>query len=175
MAIVRYSDYPKLRPQVEHIFFQSAQKSYFSSDIERINFRFKWLDAYLDEAPQNTLLFLSSESKVIGYLVGWLNSQHKVELFANIPYYSHLKEHYVPYPAHFHINVLETERDKGIGAELVTAFIKLCHDIHICGIHVITNATNRNRRFYSRCGFSLVHDFLWEDHALVMLGKKLTT
>ena len=63
------------------------------------------------------------------------------------------------YPAHFHINVREGFRGRGLGPQLVEAFMQQADRAGVRGIHVVTRGDNAaGRRFFEKIGFKLLFE-----------------
>lgn len=61
------------------------------------------------------------------------------------------------YPAHFHINIREGFRGRGLGPQLVEAFRQQAGRAGVRGIHVVTRGDNAGgRKFFEKMGFWLV-------------------
>ena len=59
------------------------------------------------------------------------------------------------WPAHLHIDLLDSHQKQGWGRQLIERFCKLAKDQAASGIHLGMVATNDNAaKFYSRMGFS---------------------
>lgn len=136
--------------ELEEIFFVSAARKTFASDVERSRFLATWTGWYLREAPDDVLLSLDAGGSVAGYLTGCRDSAGTAELFGIIPRYDAFADLFGRFPAHLHVNVHPDHRNRGVGAELVEAFAALCR----CGLHIVTAAESRNTAFYARQGFS---------------------
>jgi len=63
------------------------------------------------------------------------------------------------YPAHFHINIHEGFRGRGLGPLLVESFMRQADHAGVRGIHVVTRGDNAaGRRFFERMGFTLLSE-----------------
>ena len=173
MKIFHLSDKPEFRQQIERVFFETSHDGSILVDGEKLAFREKWLDCYLDLYPDLVLLFVLNENILAGYLTGVYNSLELVGKMDHVGYYSDLESLYSTYPAHFHINVSELYQKKGIGKKLVKAFHNLCLRNSIPGSHIVTSAYAENRIFYEACGFRLLKRFEFEKKELVCLGSNL--
>ncbi|MEL6422147.1 MAG: GNAT family N-acetyltransferase [Pseudomonadota bacterium] len=112
-----------------------------------------YLERYLEQFPRWCRLALDG-STVVGYLVGapvppltehGLAGQHQSSVFRDL---------WPRYPAHCHINLTAAARGRGIGTDLVRAFLAHCRAEHLAGAHVVTGAGARNVGFYLRCGLN---------------------
>jgi hypothetical protein len=59
------------------------------------------------------------------------------------------------FPAHLHVNVLETHRSSGVGQRLLSQFLEDLEDGGISGVHLFCG--NAPVAFYERSGFSKFH------------------
>jgi ribosomal protein S18 acetylase RimI-like enzyme len=61
------------------------------------------------------------------------------------------------YPAHLHIDLLPPYQGKGLGRQLMDAFLAALRDAGVPAVHLSMVDTNtRARAFYDRCGFSVI-------------------
>ena len=60
---------------------------------------------------------------------------------------------------------------RGIGGQLVAAFLDDCRGRGIGGVHVVSAEGARNIGFYRKCGFEVVARRCWRDRDLVCLGR----
>ncbi|MBS3735629.1 MAG: GNAT family N-acetyltransferase [Candidatus Bipolaricaulota bacterium] len=59
------------------------------------------------------------------------------------------------YPAHFHINISEGSRGKGLGTELANEFISMLREAEVRGVHVRVRQNDRRAsRFFRSLGFT---------------------
>ncbi|MCF7890410.1 GNAT family N-acetyltransferase [Candidatus Bipolaricaulota bacterium] len=59
------------------------------------------------------------------------------------------------YPAHFHINISEGWRGKGLGRKLATEFISMLEEAGVSGVHVrVRQNARRASRFFRSLGFT---------------------
>ena len=120
------------------------------------------------------LLALDAEQTVSGYLVGALEDPSGQPRFDDIPYFRReFRDLCRRYPAHLHINITPACRARGLGAHLIEAFAERAADAGARGMHVVTGKQARNVSFYKRCGFSEVGATVWNDSAIVFLGRGL--
>lgn len=161
------------RAQIDAIFYDASATRAFSSETARTTFRERWLGRYFVHFPQDVWLALDVDGSVFGYLVGARNDPACDPLFADIGYFADLADVTPLYPAHLHINLAETARSQGIGAQLLEAFVARLRSDGVPGVHVVTGAGSRNRSFYARLGFEVVRELDWNGAAIVMLGRRL--
>lgn len=150
------------------------------------------------------------ENKVIGYIIGTLNSQIQEKLFIkkmlpkilirlasctlwkhsesyravkffikNLNSYNSTKTIYKEYPAHLHINILNSYQNMGVGGRLVYAFEEHVRKNEVKGIHLRTS--NKNLKavpFYLKVGYKIIgenEDKVWkgtEGYKNLVFGKK---
>ncbi len=156
---------PGLLSEIEDIFFLSSVSGGLYLGPERDAFLRRWTGYYLYQAADHWSLY-ERDGRLRGYLTGCIDSRVATPLYDAISYYSAFEDFYDAYPAHFHINVHPDARGQGIGAELVEEYLR-----RVAGVHVVTAAAARNRRFYQRLGFETVAKRRIDDRDLVLLGR----
>ena len=138
---------------------------------------------YVNYEPENTLIAETS-GDVVGYLSGCVNTGkcRKVKgtiiipraitraiirgevgwreikylgSFIRVTIRGGIRNNPPPgYPAHFHINVKDGFRGKGIGSELVTSFLDLLSGTGVEGVHVrVRQSDMKTIRFFKSFGF----------------------
>tara|TARA_B100000686_G_scaffold296202_1_gene327628 strand:+ start:999 stop:1544 length:546 start_codon:yes stop_codon:yes gene_type:complete len=145
--------------------------SLVGSEVE--NFFFHWAGWYMENFPEQTLLMWGPEKKIIGYLVGCLDSASAGELFKNIFYYKKFAHWYTEYPSHLHVNCHPKYQGGGHGEALVEKFGRDAQVAGTRGLHVVTGSGARNRTFYERLKFRECDQKLIDGRSLVLLGKYL--
>ena len=164
---------PHLLAQVDAIFFETAPLAP-QTRPERGAFRERWLGRYLADRGDVVLLAMTAEGRVAGYLVGALENPATQERFADISYFrTHFAELCRRFPAHLHINLSESWRNRGIGAALVEAFAEVAARAGAPGMHIVTGRGMRNVRFYERCGFRELGAAERNGGASVFLAREL--
>lgn len=167
IAIVRWRDIPwreRLTAHLDNIFFEASNTKSFPSEEARDVFRERWLGRYLATHPQWAYVALVSDGTVAGYLVGALDEPSGFDDFASAAQ---------AFPAHLHVNLAPQFRSRGIGAELIEAFIADARRAGVKGVHVVTSADARNVRFYERVGFEPRAKTTVNGRELVFLGRTL--
>jgi GNAT superfamily N-acetyltransferase len=165
---------PDLRGEIIRIFFESSRIQSFESEAAKNAFQDKWLNAYIDDMPEQAIVAVTDDGKVAGYLTGCFNSaaakrtQHQMEFNKE-----NVEALYREYPAHLHINIDASMRGAGAGARLIEEFARRCRAEGVSGIHLVTAKGARNVRFYERNGFSEVISRSWKGAELLVLGRKL--
>lgn len=139
---------------LEEIFFLSTLRKTFASDEERTDFFRTWTGWYVEQAPQDVWFALDGDGAVIGYLTGCKDSAGAVELARVIPKYDVFADRFAAFPAHLHVNVLPSHRDRGVGRALVDAYAEDCRAEGLPGVHLVTAVFARNVDFYQRAGFT---------------------
>lgn len=166
VTIHRYLDVARnatLGDEIDAIFFEASNTKSFESDAARTAFRERWLGRYLKSEPQFAYLALAPSNEVIGYLVGSLDYSEPDERFRDLT---------KRFPAHLHVNLAPEFRGFGFGARLIDAFVADLKEAGATGVHVVTNATSANVRFYNRNGFSEAGRAS-PNNELVLLGRTL--
>jgi GNAT superfamily N-acetyltransferase len=173
IAIKRWTeiaDGERLVPALDEIFFESSATKAFAGQRERAAFRERWLGRYLEHEPQWAYLALD-DGNVAGYLVG--SVADPTTAAQSCDYGADFAALAAQYPAHLHVNLAPSHRNRGIGAELIAAFAADAARAGACGVHVVTGAGSRNVRFYESNGFAELACATFNGHAVVFLGKRL--
>lgn len=160
--------------EIDRIFFAASSVQAFDDASQRAAFRWLWLGRYLVEEPDEAFVALN-DGAVCGYLVGSLSDPAPRSEFAELAYFQEFAPLTLRYPAHLHINVDETVRSAGIGAQLVEAFEVHARRNGVAGMHIVTGAGMRNVRFYERLGFEEVATAPRNGRVVVMLAKDLAS
>jgi len=86
------------------------------------------------------------------------------------------------YPAHFHINLKEGLRGRGLGAEMVKKFLKALKKEDVAGVHVRVKERNgKAQKFFKALGFTYLKRYPmvapkeegYKDSYTVIYGKRL--
>lgn len=167
VAIRRWADVDdseRLSGQLDSIFFEASGTKTFADDAARAAFRERWLARYLVQYPQWAYLAMTPDATVAGYLVGALDEGSGFDDFAAAV---------ARFPAHLHVNLSPSFRNRGIGAALIEAFAADAVQAGAKGIHVVTSADARNVRFYERAGFHPRARTMVNGRELLFLGRRL--
>jgi ribosomal protein S18 acetylase RimI-like enzyme len=166
VTIRRYLDVARsatLGDEIDAIFFEASNTKSFESDAARADFRERWLGRYLKSEPQFAYLALAASTEVVGYLVGSLDDPEPDERFRDLA---------KRFPAHLHVNLAPAFRGLGLGSRLIDTFVADAKQTGAPGVHVVTNATSANVRFYNRNGF-FEAGRAGPNKELVFLGRRL--
>ncbi len=162
-----------LVPGIDAIFFATALRVY-PPGPERDAFRERWLGRFLEAENDVVVVALDAGDRVVGYLAGTLENAAESRRFADMP---HFKEHFATscaqYPAHLHINLAESHRNRGLGARMIEAFVACVRNAGLPGLHVTTGRGMRNVGFYLQCGFREIAALERNGGAMVFLGRKV--
>jgi GNAT superfamily N-acetyltransferase len=163
---------------IERIFFEAAGVRKFDSETERAEFRERWLGRYLTyDRALTHVAYPAQQSEAIvspdmlGYVVGSHDDPARTLRFADIPYFADLAAVTARYPAHLHINLTESARNRGVGGRLIEAFVGDVEAAGLPGVHVVTGARSRNVGFYTRLGFLERATATFNDNPVVLLGR----
>ena len=160
--------------QVDAIFFEASGRTSFASPEERAGFRERWLGRYLRGGTDAVLIAQDPSGTVAGYLIGALDDPAEQARFADVDYFrGAFRELCRRYPAHLHINLAATSRNRGIGARLIDAFAAHAAAAGAPGLHIVTAKAARNVRFYTRCGLAEAGATCWNGREVVLLAKPL--
>ena len=154
----------QLIKELDSIFFEASNTKSFASDEARAAFRERWFGRYLEQYPEWAYIALAADGAVAGYLVGALDEASGFEDFASAAQ---------AFPAHLHVNLAPRFRSRGIGADLIEAFVADARRAGTKGVHVVTSADARNVRFYDRVGFKPRARTTVNGSDLVFLGRTL--
>jgi GNAT superfamily N-acetyltransferase len=128
----------------------------------------------MQDGSDVVLLALVGEDTVAGYLVGALENPVEQRRFSDIGYFrSDFADLTRRFPAHLHINLASVFRSRGIGAQLIEAFVGHAKRAGVAGVHAVTGKGMRNVGFYARCGFVERATALWNGREIVFLGREL--
>lgn len=164
---------PARSAQVDAIFFEASGRT-FTPGPERAAFRERWLGRFLQGGTDIVLLAIAGGETVAGYLVGALDDPSQQPRFADISYFARdFRDLAQSYPAHLHINLAPAFRNQGVGAQLIEAFAARASGAGAPGMHVVTGKQARNLSFYTRCGFVLLRETVWNGSDIVFLGRNL--
>ena len=175
--IVRYAAVSQRKPaeidaMISDIFFAASSVQSFRDEDHRAAFRWLWLGRYLSEEPSAAFVALH-RSEVCGYLVGSLTDPAQREEFNELSYFQEFATQTARFPAHLHVNVDESVRGVGVGAQLVEEFSAYARTAGVPGVHIVTGAGMRNVAFYKRLGFTEVARAPRNGSAVVMLARDL--
>jgi GNAT superfamily N-acetyltransferase len=173
-TIRRYLDVvstPNVESEIDVIFFESSNTKSFESAAQRAAFRERWLGRYLKHDPGFAYLAFAG-GDIVGYLVGAVDDPALASRFADIDYFAALKDVTSVFPAHLHVNVAPTFRNRGIGGQLIERFAGDAKAARAPGVHVVTSADATNVGFYNRNGFLEIAR-TGKSGQLVVLGRRL--
>ena len=156
LTVSRLGDWPerdRILAEIETIFFLSSETGARLAGAARGRFFATWTGYYLSK-PESVWLRHGADGKLAGYLTGCLDSAGAEPLYDALFYYRAFEDQYPAFPAHYHINCHPDHRNRGLGAELVGAFLGACRDAGVAGAHVVTGTGARNASFYGRCGLT---------------------
>lgn len=81
-------------------------------------------------------------------------------------------EYLKQYPAHLHINLLDTMQGKSVGSKLISTLLQKLTDDNITGVHLGVQITNLKAiGFYKHLGFKVIEEKPWG----YVMGKLLAT
>ena len=159
--------------RVWDIFFLTSRQGTHLVECQKEDFFYSWAGWYMETAPEQTLLIRNADKKIVGYLVGCLDSTSARRLYQRLFYYKAFAHCYREYPSHFHINCDPDFQSVGFGGALVKRFVSNAHDSGIKGVHLVTEAAAKNRGFYEKLEFIEYDQKFICNNSLVLLGKKL--
>lgn len=157
--------------RIKAIFFQASGREDFTSEADRQAFCYRWLGVYLEHYPDFSFIAVDRSGEISGYLAGTPNSRSLRTFLDKARDLDAFASYWDGYPAHLHVNVDENARGRGIGGELVGAFLTRCRTVGILGAHVISAKGARNLSFYERCGFCGVATAEVAGRDLIFLGQ----
>ena len=158
---------------IGEIFFLSASVRDFASEAARKRFLAAWTRYYRIREPNLIFVDRRRDGFVAGYLMGCRDSAKATQLFRDIGSYGVFADYFDRFPAHFHVNCHPDFRGRGVGTELVTAFLEVCRDEAIQGVHIVTADAAQNVGFYEKMGFAVVEQRPWNDRRLLLMAKPL--
>jgi len=174
VRITRFEPTINAIADVDAIFFAASATQSFASAAARAAFRERWLGRYLQHVPAGAFVACDGAGRIIGYVVGSFEDPARDPLFSDIAIFQSLRAETARFPAQLHINLAPEARNRGIGGQLIDAFCGEASARGARGVHVVTSATSRNRRFYARQGFVLQASLTTGDGGeIVLLGRNL--
>lgn len=159
--------------ELDSVFYEASARKDFLSPEARAAFRDLWLGSYLTHDEQETFVALDEAGHIAGYIVGSLEDPAGQPRYATLGYFEQFAPLTRIYPAHLHINVASQHRSRGIGADLLAAFLEHITAKASPGVHVVTGQGMRNVGFYLANGFQQLAAAPWNGRTVVMLGRKL--
>ncbi len=173
--IVRLTDLPDWRIRVaalDAIFFVASATQGFRDAEARSVFRERWLGRYLQTYPHLAHVALDAGEAILGYIAGAYGDAALDPMFADIGYWPAIAHLTSRYPAHLHINLAAAARNRGVGSQLIEAFLSDARAAGVPGVHLVTGRNSRNRSFYTRNGFVEVAALDWGGTPIVMLARQ---
>ena len=159
--------------QIDAIFFDASSVKVFESDERRMAFRDLWLGDYLSTDQKWFYVALAGPQTVVGYLAGSTEDPARNARFEELDFYGDFARLTLQFPAHLHINIDASHRGRGIGADLIEAFVCDIVEIGLPGVHVVTGWQSRNVRFYKRVGFRQFGISERNGKTRVFLGRRI--
>jgi GNAT superfamily N-acetyltransferase len=160
---------------VARIFRETAATWPANPDDARA-FQELWLDQYI--CHERDLVWLATPADrpqtIVGYLVGCKINPARSSRFATLAYFAVFAEHCAAYPAHLHINVTATHRNRRIGERLVESLCAQLAGDQLPGVHVVTARDQRNVEFYKRLGFVELASTPRSKTEVLFLARRLT-
>lgn len=160
----------------------SEVKSIFNADQKhesekaKLKFEDQWLGPYFFDFPKDSHIFLAKDEtdKTIGYLIGICDSSMFLKSFSErVGVYSLYEDLFERYPAHLHINLSPECRGKGVGSDLIQAFVLFLRQENVKGVHLVTSKDARNVVFYRRNGFLFESERTPKNHTFLFLGQEI--
>jgi ribosomal protein S18 acetylase RimI-like enzyme len=168
------ADFASLLDEIDEIFFESSAKRDFRSRQEKESFREASLGRYIVQHPDTFFVALNNDERPVGYLAGCLENPTKLDHFNDIAYFQLIDDICENYPAHFHVNIAEKYRHRGMGTKLVERFAEWAELNRVQGIHLVTSSTSRSIPFYQKFGFNKLRTFPWNSGTSICMGRKLS-
>ena len=170
----------EVRARITRIFFAASNTQTFTDEAARQEFQWRWLDQFLEHDPDWVYLARAAPTNadetpgdVAGYLVAHLKDPAESARFRDLGYFQAFKHVSAAYPTQLHVNLSAAARGHGIGAELISAFMRDAKAAGCPGVHVVTGAGARNVTFYERAGFQERARTVWNGTALLFLARAL--
>lgn len=176
IVIRRWLDIPdreRLTRSLENVFFESSATKSFANEAVRAAFRERWLGRYLRHYPRWTLVALTPDERLVGYIIGSTDDPAQTPMFGDIPYFKDFADVTPDYPAQLHINLDPDWRGMGIGSRLIQEGVAALAQAGVRGVHIVTTRGMRNVGYYLANGFEEVASTSWNGRDLVMLGRRL--
>jgi ribosomal protein S18 acetylase RimI-like enzyme len=152
---------------IQEIFFESSTKKNFTSNQEREEFRWKYLDFYLTHYPEYAWLAVKG-NKLLGYILG-MPQTTDARLWEIQPHLKYFSDLYERFPAHLHLNTHADSRGQGVGSVLMQKMLHQFQHHGLAGVHIMTGPSAQNRHFYGKMGF----DFTLEREGIYFMARSL--
>jgi ribosomal protein S18 acetylase RimI-like enzyme len=152
LSTVPPTQFEKVILEIRDIFFLSTSIKEFSSEERKEAFFKRWCGDFINLFPGSFYL-MKEEGKLLGYLSGCLDSQAATPIL-EVPGYLIFEDQFAAFPAHLHINFHPDCRGRGLGSNLVVAFIEDLKKQKSKGVHLVTSPDAKNISFYQRLGFT---------------------
>lgn len=173
MRIVPFADLTDREParrELQAIFFAGAATKSFASGAERDAYSALWLGRYLTHFPEWTLIAIGDAGMLLGYLAGSPVSNEPP--LSGPGYYDQIAgERLRAFPAHCHVNVRRSARNRQIGRTLTGAFQARCRQAGLPGSHIVTSADSGASRFFEKAGYQPEHTFSSGNKMLVLMTR----
>jgi ribosomal protein S18 acetylase RimI-like enzyme len=170
-VLVKATDWSEnISKQVDQIFYETSVRTEFKDEKERLAFKFKYLDFYLENYPEYSFAYLDS-GRVLGYIVAATETNEQLQ---HSSYYQSFEKCLSNYPAHLHINCSSISQGKGVGSLLWTHLKQKLVKDKIKGLHIITTPDARNIGFYTKNDFDYRYDVKTDSYHLTLLGISLS-
>ncbi|MGN0796261.1 MAG: GNAT family N-acetyltransferase [Christensenellales bacterium] len=145
-------------------------------------------DYYLHFEPSNCFVLTAENDAPVGYVLcaqdyelyhktfmenyySKLKSLSRYEAFLKKHERVFLKKIIAQYPAHLHIDILDSYQGKGYGKGLIRKLLDSLKSKGIKGVHLIVGATNKGAiKFYYKLGFKKVKSIFGQ---AIVLAKKI--
>jgi GNAT superfamily N-acetyltransferase len=167
------ADFAGCLGDIDDIFFKSSVRRDFSGQDEKQAFREMSLGRYIEKHRSSFFVALDDDGRTVGYLAGCLENPLTLNHFNDVSYFGCIGDICQDYPAHFHVNVAERYRNRGLGTALVQRFADWAKLHSVKGIQIVTSSTSRSIPFYQRSGFVELRTFPWNSGISVCMGRKL--
>jgi ribosomal protein S18 acetylase RimI-like enzyme len=153
------------------ILIETAPPSQVKTERGRTVNRLMYCDFYLQFSPETCFVITNENDNAVGYILchtnfkefeadfreHYLKKLYKTSFFAGLTrsFLFKMERRYCKvYPAHLHIDILESHQRMGLGHKLMDTLLQKLKEINISGVYLIVgNSNKKGVPFYKKYGF----------------------
>lgn len=157
------------------------------TEVQRKFLTLMFNDYYSEAEPENCFVAVNEDDEAVGYIICSINYDEYNKIFSRFylpeikelgaKYYFMAKTEMLlhgffkkKYPAHLHIDILDSCQGQGVGTRLITALCEHLKENNVKGIMLSCGASNTKAvKFYKKNSFVLIKNILGS----CIMAKKL--